>query len=173
MLSRVKYRNIQNVMLFLTVFVLVFSFYIEFLNHINPCPLCIMQRFCAFLFGLCCMISIGLSSLHRVKITVIIQCVLALLGLYFAGRQLWLQSLPVDQTAQCMPGIDALVHYFSWVVMAKSFLWGSGDCSRVDWQWFGLSLPLWSALYYGIMLSVSMYMYRAICQSLKNSTKFD
>ena len=173
MMQRATYRNIQNGMLFLTIFVLMFSFYIEYIHQLQPCPLCVMQRLCVLLLGVLCMVALVLSSLHRAKIITLIQCVLAIAGMYFAGRQVWLQSLPIsDQAAQCIPGMNALLHYFSWFVVIKSFVLGSGDCSRIDWRWLGISIPVWSMMYYSIVLIISGYLYVAIVKTLRITSKF-
>lgn len=167
-MQRAKYRNIQNGMLFLTVFVLMFSLYIEYIHQLQPCPLCVMQRFFAFLFAILCMFGLALSSLHRAKVVTLIQCAIAILGLYFSGRQLWLQSFSnIEQSVQCMPGLDALLHYFSWLMIIKSFIWGAGDCARIDWRWLGISIPVWSMIYYSIVFTISVYLNRSITRTLK------
>lgn len=157
-MKRKSYRQLQNTMLLLTVFVLTFSFYMEFIHQLKPCPLCLMQRFCAVTLGLTCVVGFAFQALRQVKIIALIQCIIAILGLYFSGRQLWLQSLPVEQAVQCMPGLDVLMHYFSWPVILKSFFWGTSDCSQVDWRWFGISIPIWSGMYFVLIFLVTTYL---------------
>lgn len=171
-MKRLSYRNFQNFMLFVTIFVLGFSFYIEYANQLKACPLCLMQRFCTFLFGLSCMVAMSTVRMQRAKTISLIQCVLTLLGLYFGARQLWLQSLPVEQGAQCIPGVEAMLRYFSLDMIITSFLWGSSDCSRVDWQWFGMSIPLWSAIYFIVMYVISLYVYISMRRSEKQGSRF-
>jgi disulfide bond formation protein DsbB len=60
----------------------------------------------------------------------------------------WLQSLPADQIPACLPGLDALLHYFPWQDILHALFWGSGDCAEINWQWLGLSMPVWSLLYF-------------------------
>lgn len=158
-MQKASYRKYQNFMLFLSIFVLGFSFYIEVVNQLRPCPLCFMQRACAFLFGFTCMMGMVMGSLRRVKMLALLQCVLAGLGLYFASRQLYLQSNPGEFSGQCLPGLSAMMSYFSWDMIVKSFVWGTADCSHVDWQWYGISIPLWSAIYFAGMLVISIFIY--------------
>lgn len=158
-INKTNYRRFQSVMLLSAVLVLGFAFYIEFLNQLRPCPLCFMQRSCALLLGLLCIVGIGLRQVNHAKILSFLQCVIACFGLYFAGRQLWLQSYPTELAGQCMPGLTAMMHYFSWDMILKSFLWGSSDCSHVDWQWYGLSIPLWSAFYFVVMVVCTVFIY--------------
>ena len=171
-MQKPTFRRFQNFMLFVSIFVLGFSFYIEILNQLRPCPLCFMQRACAFLFGFLCMWGMLVASVKRARVVSLMQCIFAGLGLYFAARQLWLQSLPLEETGQCMPGLQAMIHYFSWDMILKSFFWGSSDCSHVDWQWYGLSIPLWSALYFVLMFGTSLYVYIHVLFTLRQRRKF-
>ncbi|MDP3705049.1 MAG: disulfide bond formation protein B [Legionellaceae bacterium] len=164
-MKRTTYRNIQNCLLFFTILVLVFAFYSEYIQKLEPCPLCLMQRFCAFLFGFLCLAGLGLRTLHRARMLAIIQVIVGCLGVYFAARQLWLQSLPMEQAQVCMPGLDALMHYFSLSTVLKAFFWGSSACSEVSWRWLGLSMPGWSAVYFVVMAVINAVV--AIFLSLK------
>ncbi|MGV3740094.1 MAG: disulfide bond formation protein B [Gammaproteobacteria bacterium] len=171
-MQKTTYKKFQNFMLFVSLFVVGFAFYIEFVNQLKPCPLCVMQRACAFLFGFSCVLGVVVASLRRAKFLSLAQCILTGLGLYFASRQLWLQSLPPDDMGQCMPGLEAMLQYFSWDMILKSFVWGTSDCSSVDWQWYGLSIPLWSALYFGFMFVINLYVYIQVFLSQKYHKKF-
>ena len=171
-MQKTTYRKFQNFMLFISIFVVGFSFYIEMLNQLKPCPLCFMQRTCSFLFGFTCMWGMFVASVRRARVVSLLQCIFAGLGLYFASRQLWLQTLPVEVTEQCMPGLQAMFHYFSWDMILKSFFWGNSDCSHVDWQWYGLSIPLWSALYFVSMFASSVYVYTQVFFTMRKRAKF-
>ena len=154
MLSKRLYRNIQSLLLLSTILVLGTALYFEHIQGLQPCPLCLMQRLCTFLFGTLCLMGMCLSTLKRARHVAAAQMILTLAGLFFAGRQLWLQSLPVDQTPVCMPGFEALIHYFSWDQVLKALLWGTGECGEVTWRWLGLTMPGWSALYFLAMFIV-------------------
>jgi len=159
-------------MLLVTILVMGFSFYIEFANQLQPCPLCFMQRATAFLFGFFCLFGLLAATLKRAKVISTIQCILTLLGVYFSARQLWLQAQPVDLNTQCVPGLEAMLHLFSWDAIAKSFLWGTTDCARIDWRWFGMSIPLWSGMYFTGMVVFSTYVYTKVARGLRDLDKF-
>lgn len=77
-------------------------------------------------------------------------------GIYFATRQLWLQALPAEQGASCVPGLDILMRYFPWKDIAKALFLGSAECGEATWQMLGLSMPAWSLLYFiGILLAAA------------------
>lgn len=81
-----------------------------------------------------------------------IQVIVSLAGLYFAGRQLWLQSLPADQAPACMPDLSVLIHYFPWQDVFHALFWGAADCAEPSASWWGLSMPVWALAYFLVML---------------------
>jgi protein dithiol:quinone oxidoreductase len=161
-MNKQRYRNIQGLMLFCTLLVLSAAFYFEHSQGLQVCPLCLMQRGCMFLFGFFCLTALCSKTLHQARRIGVIQMVFLLAGLYFAGRQLWLQSLPVESASVCMPGLDTLVHLFSKEQVLKAFLWGTGDCGEVTWRMLGLSMPAWSAMFFLIMFVVSAFVLWAV-----------
>ena len=154
-MSKQIYQNIQRLLLFVTILVLSTALYFEYGQGLQPCPLCLMQRFSTFLFGLFCMMGLFLETLRRARRVAVLQMLIAASGMFFAGRQIWLQSLPVDKTPACMPSLDMLVHYFSKTQVLTALFWGTGDCAERTWSWLGLSMPVWSALYFLVMFLVS------------------
>ena len=159
MFNKQRYRNIQSLLLLSTILVLGTALYLEHIQGLQPCPLCLMQRLATFLFGTLCLIGMCLSTLKRAKHVAFAQIIITAMGLFFAGRQLWLQSLPVDQAPACMPNLDMLVHYFSKTQVLTALLWGTGDCADVSLRYFGLSIPVWSLVYFVTMFAVSGFVF--------------
>lgn len=170
-MEKITYKKIQNGLLFFTIIVLVTAFYLENIFDLHPCPLCIMQRFCIFLIGFFCFVGFGLKSLNRARLIAVIQTIIAILGLYFASRQIWLQSLPVDENQMCMPGLDALMHYFSPGIILKAFFWGSSECSEVSWRWLGLSMPELALIYFSLMTVINGFLVILLSFTLDKKVK--
>lgn len=140
----------------ITLFVLLCSFYFEWVKGLQPCPLCLMQRFCVMLV----LITSALLMLRRPgkrTLLSVVQCLVALAGLYFAGRQLWLQSLPPDQIASCLPTMDVLMRYFPWRDILHALFLGAADCGEITWQWLGISMPGWVLLYFAGVLLTTLF----------------
>lgn len=156
-MTKLKYKRIQFFLVVITVFVLFFSLYAQLALGLEPCPLCLMQRICVFvLLGL---MGLTLGSLKRARIISLLQCIVAGAGLFFALRQLWLQSLPPGAAPACMPGLDILVRYFPWQDVARALLWGSGDCAESTWSFLSISMAGWSALYFFIMAAAGLFLF--------------
>lgn len=138
-------------LMFLAVaFLLGAAFYLEYVQGLEPCPLCITQRVMFFGVGLVSLIAFlhnpkDPSNIGR-RIYGLLVSLFALGGLYFAGRQLWLQSLPADQVPACGPGITYMVDVFPMSEVIRTLLTGDGNCAEVKWTLLGISIPGWAAV---------------------------
>jgi len=154
-MSERNYRIVQGLLLLLTTLVLVTGFYLQYARGLQPCPLCLMQRFCMFLLLIFCLLGACLSMLKHGKLVIGLQMFGATAGLFFAIRQLWLQSLPVGQAPACIPDLDVLIRYFPLKDVFHALIWGAGDCAEVTWKLLGLSMAAWSFLYFLSLLIAS------------------
>ncbi|MFT4058533.1 MAG: disulfide bond formation protein B [Legionella sp.] len=156
-MTKLMHQRIQTFNALVTLFVLFASFYFQYGLGLAPCPLCIMQRVCVFiLLGL---MSLSFRTLRRAHWVSFLQVFFAAAGLFFALRQLWLQSLPESQVPACMPGFDILVRYFPWKTIAQTMLWGTGDCAEATWHLWGISMAGWSAMYFAFMLLMGLFLF--------------
>jgi len=154
-MTNIRYKQWQRFVFLLTLAVFFVSFYVQYQQHIEPCPLCLMQRFCAALLILGCVIAVCIKTIKFAKALVMTQILFAALGVFFATRQLWLQSLPAENAPACLPTLDVMLQYFPLRAVVQTLLWGSGNCAEVTWLWFGLSMAAWSLVYFSIVFAVS------------------
>ena len=118
--------------------------YFENYLGLEPCYLCMTQRVFVIGVGVIC----GIAALHNPapkgqRIYAGLGTVTALLGSYFSGKQLWLQSLPEDQVPACGIPVDYLFDSFSVSEAISMLLRGDGNCAEVQWQLLSLSMPGW------------------------------
>jgi disulfide bond formation protein DsbB len=156
-MTKIQYKKCQHLLVLVTFFVLFASFYFQYAQGMQPCPLCLMQRLCVFL--LLASMGIALGTQKKAHWFSFFQLLIAGAGLFFASRQLWLQSLPPESAPACMPGLDVLIQYFPWQTVARALLWGTGDCAESTWSMLGLSMPAWSALYFLSMLLATAFLW--------------
>lgn len=158
-MSKRLYRNIQVFLSLITLFVFGASLYFQYHEGMEPCPLCLMQRFCVFLLLFLTFTGVRLGTIQRARLISLAQMLIAMAGIYFSARQLWLQSLPPESTPACLPSLEVLVKYFPWKDVLHALFWGAGDCAEISWQWLGLSMPAWVLLYFMLMFFVSFVLY--------------
>jgi len=132
---------------------LVISYYLEGRYNLHPCPLCVMQRLAIALLVLLWAFDLVYYRHQRpAKWLLLSQYGTIALGLFFSGRQLWLQSLPEDKVPACMPDLSILWQYFPWQDIARAMVLGGGDCAEITFLLLGLSLAMWAFLSFLFML---------------------
>ena len=156
-------------MFFLTVMfsciaLMVFGLYLEYVQGLEPCPLCVFQRIAYILIGLIALI----GATHNPKdlflvIYKFLIIITAITGALIAGRQVWLQHLPAESVPECGPGLDYMLNVFPFADAIRMILSGSGECAEVQWRFIGLSIAEWSLIMFiGITVAttLSIYVYK-------------
>ena len=125
------------------------SFYIEYWKGIAPCPLCILQRFVLGCLGILFLIG---AIFPFKKLGLIIMGLLgfgfSMLGAFLAGRQIWIQHLPANQTPDCGVSLQYMLHVLPIDQVAKKIFQGSSECSLISWTFWDLSLAQWSFIWF-------------------------
>ncbi len=131
--------------------------YFQFVDGLEPCPLCISQRIAILLTGLCFLI----AALHNpqaagIKIYAILGALIALCGGAISTLHVWLQHLPPDQVPECGPGLEYVFQNFPLSATIKLLLSGTGDCAEINWTLLGFSMPAWTLLAFLMLASLSV-----------------
>jgi disulfide bond formation protein DsbB len=148
-------RLVQGRMPFILIFLasaglLAYAYYAQFVLDLAPCPLCILQRFGFMIMGAFALIA-ALHGPGRVGRWVYGVPILvgAGWGITTAGRHVWLQNLPADEVPDCGPGMYFMLEYdFPWMEILREAFTGAGECAEVDWHFLGLSMPMWTLIWY-------------------------
>jgi disulfide bond formation protein DsbB len=126
------------------VAMLAYAFYSQFHDGLDPCPLCIFQRIGVAALGVVFLLALLHNpGLIGARIYAILIAVTASAGAAVAGRHVWLTHLPPDQVPACGPGLEYMLEVFPLGDTLRMVLTGSGECAKIDWQLFGLSMPAW------------------------------
>ena len=149
-------RKTYLIALSLVILLLVLAAYLQAYDGITPCPLCLLQRLMLVLLG--CIFCLGTAfNLNKVGqfMTSQFACLIAGLGCVLAGRQVWLQHLPVSQKGDCGASLEYMLHMLPLHEIFKEVFAGSAECSRVEWQFLNLSLAEWSLFGFSVLLIIS------------------
>jgi disulfide bond formation protein DsbB len=132
-----------------------FGYYLQFVEGLNPCPLCIFQRIAyiaLIAFALAGLVH-GPAGRWRFLYSGLILAG-AVTGVGIAGRQVWLQHLPPEAVPSCGPGLDFMLEVFPLTETLKMVFTGSGECAEVDWTFLSFSIAEWS-LFWFLVFAVS------------------
>ncbi len=139
------------------VFLLSMGAYFQFVQGLDPCPLCISQRIAILLTGLV-FLAAAIHNPGQVGVTAyaIAGMVTALCGAAISTRHVWIQHLPPDKVPECGPGMDYVLQNFPLFETVKLMLSGTGDCAKVDWTMLGFSMPAWTLLAFLMLATLSV-----------------
>lgn len=131
--------------------------YFQFIDNLEPCPLCILQRVFTMLVGLILLVAV----LHNPKIIGIriygfLAGLMALIGASISARHVWLQHLPEDQVPSCGPGLNFMLDNFPLGDTINMVLRGSGECAEVLWTFIGISIPGWTLMAFLLLAILSL-----------------
>ncbi|MDB5871335.1 MAG: disulfide bond formation protein [Ramlibacter sp.] len=127
------------------VAMLAFGLYLQHVVGLEPCPMCIVQRYALVLVALVA----GLAAFSRNRGVLIVGSMLMLLfagfGAFVAARQSWLQWYP-PEIASCGRDFYGMIETFPLKRAIPMIFKGSGDCTKIDWTFLGGSIANWSFL---------------------------
>ncbi|MCB2003452.1 MAG: disulfide bond formation protein B [Burkholderiaceae bacterium] len=128
-----------------TVGLLAYGLYLQHVVGLEPCPMCIVQRYAMVLVALLA----GLTALGKGRGVHLAGVVLMLLaagfGAFVAARQSWLQWYPPEVTS-CGRDFYGMIETFPLQRAIPMIFKGSGDCAAIDWTFLGGSIANWSFL---------------------------
>ena len=94
------------------------------------------------------------------RIASVLTLLFAGAGAGFAGRQIWLQSLPKDQVPSCGMGIGYMLDTLPLADVITRTLTGSGECAEKGWELLGLSIAGWTFVFFGSMIAAAIALIR-------------
>lgn len=141
----VTYRTSRLLFAFFCHELIVAAYYFQYVEHLEPCPLCILQRVCfalmAILFFIAALHNPGNKGQFRYNLLALLP---TLYGTYVAGYHVWLQNLPADEVPTCGPGLNYLLDTLPIMEVFEQIFRGSGQCADIAWSWLGFSMPEWN-----------------------------
>ncbi len=134
--------------------------YAQYLQHIEdllPCPLCVAQRVAYWLMGLIAL----LAFLHNPKVIGrrlygFLMTAFALTGAIIAARHSWLIRYPESFECGISPEeafLNSLPISEWWPGMFEA----NGDCTDVDWEFLSLTIPDWSLVAFVTLGIIAIY----------------
>ena len=123
------------------------ALWLQHVDGLEPCPLCILQRGAVIALGVLMLAGAihDPATLGR-RVYGVMITIAATAGAAVAGRHVWLQSLPPGQAPECGPGLEYMLGAFPLTEVIEMVLRGSGECAEVQWTFLSLSIPLWTLL---------------------------
>jgi protein dithiol:quinone oxidoreductase len=148
-------RRVLGLVAAIGVAMLAFGLYLQHAVGLEPCPMCIVQRYALVLVVLAAGLS-ALSGNRRVLVAgSALMLVFAGFGAFVAARQSFLQWFP-PEIASCGRDFYGMIETFPLRRAIPMIFKGSGDCTKVDWTFLGGSIANWSFVWFAIFTVVAL-----------------
>ena len=156
-MTRLNFRTWMALIAGACVAMLAFGVYLQQVVGLEPCPMCIVQRYAMVIVALLAIIAAGTAkkSIQMTGATLLV--VTALGGAFVAARQSWLQWYP-PEVASCGRDIYGMIETFPLQRVIPMIFRGSGDCTKIDWTFLGGSIANWSFICFCGMALVAIYL---------------
>jgi disulfide bond formation protein DsbB len=134
---------------------LAFGLYLQHVVGLEPCPMCIVQRYALVLVA----ILAGLVSASSKKCLqiggVAVLLLVAGFGAFVAARQSFLQWYP-PEVATCGRDLYGMIETFPLKRAIPMIFKGGGDCTVVDWTFLGGSIANWSFVCFALIALLAL-----------------
>lgn len=139
---------------------LAFGLYLQHVVGLEPCPMCIVQRYALLLVALVAGTTAALRGRSALTAGVSLMGVLAVGGAFVAARQSFLQWYP-PEVLSCGRDLYGMIESFPLKRVIPMIFKGGGDCSAIDWTFLGLTIANWSFLCFsGIAVLSALLLWR-------------
>lgn len=132
------------------------SVYLQVIDGVIPCPLCILQRFAFGLLGIVFLLGIIVCHKRWARLLINFFALLAsILGLILAGRQVWLQQFHSNNGGECGVSLDYMLKVLPLQEVMQKVFAGSAECAQRGWEFLSFNMAEWSlACFTGFFLLI-------------------
>ena len=134
---------------------LAFGLYLQHAQGLEPCPMCIVQRYALVLVAVVAGVTALASKKGALVLGSLVMLLIAGFGAFVAARQSWLQWYP-PEVASCGRDFYGMIETFPLKRVIPMIFKGSGDCTRIDWTFLGLSIANWSFISFVVIALVAL-----------------
>ena len=127
------------------VAMLAFGMYLQHVVGLEPCPMCIVQRYALILVAVVAGVSAAFKAGGMQTAGLFAMGGVSVFGAFVAARQSLLQWNP-PEVMSCGRDFYGMIEAFPLKRAIPMIFKGSGDCSAVDWTFLGLTIANWSFL---------------------------
>ncbi len=126
---------------------LAFGMYLQHVVGLNPCPMCIVQRYAMIGVLVLGLLGWRLRKALPLALLGVLLVLMAGFGAFVAARQSWLQWYP-PEVVSCGRDFYGMIENFPIGRAIPMIFKGSGDCTAIDWTFLGGTIANWSFVWF-------------------------
>ena len=130
---------------------------IQLIYELEPCPLCITQRIIFIVIGFIFVFFLLLKHNFITRIAHLLMLATAsITGIVFSGRHIMIQEKWITVPAECGIDLNYMFENFPLTQAMNLLFKGTGDCSNIDWNFIGITLPQLALMGYLLFLTIAI-----------------
>ncbi|HEX4986681.1 MAG TPA: disulfide bond formation protein B [Burkholderiales bacterium] len=136
---------------------IAYALYLQHALGLEPCPMCILQRYAFILVGLVALAAAihDPAAVGR-RIYAALVALLAAIGAGVAIRHVWLEHNP-PKIFDCGADVGYVLESFPLTEALPMIFRGTGDCTKVSWRFLGLSIAEWSLVCFSAIFVAAIF----------------
>ena len=138
-------RAVLAAMAALCVGLLAFGLYLQHVVGLDPCPMCIVQRYALIGVAVFALAGAAWPGTGTRRAAALLVLLTAGFGAFVAARQSWLQWFP-PEVVTCGRDFYGMIEAFPLKRAVPMIFRGTGDCTAIDWTFLNLTIANWSFL---------------------------
>jgi disulfide bond formation protein DsbB len=138
------------------VALLAFGLYLQHVVGLEPCPMCIVQRYALMGVGVLALLGWVWRRPRPQLVVWVMLGLVAGFGAFTAARQSWLQWYP-PEVVSCGRDFYGMIESFPIGRAIPMIFRGSGDCTQIDWTFLGGSIANWSFLWFFAFILLAIH----------------
>ncbi len=151
-------RKVFGAMAALCVGLLAFGLYLQHVVGLEPCPMCIVQRYALLAVALFSLLGVFMPGRAARGVLALLVVLMSGFGAFVAARQSWLQWNP-PEVLTCGRDFYGMIESFPLKRAIPMIFRGSGDCTAIDWTFLGLTIANWSFLNFLLLGAVALVLF--------------
>ena len=157
-----------NFIVSISSFFLVFlAVYLQEKFFLDPCPLCIIQRYLYIIIALISFFFFIQNPKEKTRYLYFFLILFTILiGIFVSGRQIFLQYYPPD-LYNCGADLFYLIETVPLSGLFPQIFAGTGDCSLVDWSFLSFSL---AELSFACFVFLGIFYLTILIKTIKNNS---
>lgn len=138
-----------------SIAMLGFGMYLQHVVGLEPCPMCIVQRYALLAVALFSLLGLFMPGRAARVVLALLVVLMSGFGAFVAARQSWLQWNP-PEVLTCGRDFYGMIESFPLKRAIPMIFRGSGDCTAIDWTFLGLTIANWSFLNFLLLGAVAL-----------------
>ncbi|MSQ57382.1 MAG: disulfide bond formation protein B [Limnohabitans sp.] len=129
---------------------LAFGLYLQHVVGLEPCPMCIVQRYAMLAVILWSAIALVFPTVLIHRLSLVLTLLSSAFGAFVAALQSWLQWF-TPEVQSCGRDFYGMIESFPLQRAIPMIFRGGGDCTKVDWTFLGGSIANWSFVVFSFL----------------------